>query len=47
MPMIFAFDACACKMKDETSAVAKGRRTEPSTLPWFLAITADASFSSE
>jgi hypothetical protein len=43
MPMIFAFDACACKMNDERSGVAKGCRTEPTTLPPFWTIKAEAS----
>ncbi len=47
MPMILAFEACACRMKDDRSGVAKGGRTAPSTLPPFLVTTAEASFSSE
>jgi hypothetical protein len=47
MPMIFAFEACACSTKDDKSGVASGGRTEPSTLPPFLVITVEASRSSE
>ena len=43
----FALEAWACRMNDDTSAAAKGRRTEPNTLPRFLAMTEDASFSRE
>ena len=47
MPMILAFEAWAWRMNDDRSGVANGGRTEPSTLPPFLRITAEASRSSE
>ena len=47
MPMIFAFEACACSTKDDRSGVASGGRTEPSTLPPLAVTTEEASRSSE
>ena len=46
MPMIFAFEAWAWRMKDDRSGVANGCDTEPSTLPPFWVMTCEASRSS-
>src|ERR1700716_3298204 len=39
MPMILAFEACACSTKDDRSGVASGGRTEPLTLPPLAVMT--------
>src|SRR5262245_43341435 len=47
IPMILAFEACAWRMNDDRSGVAKGGRTDPSILPPFAVTTSAASRSSE
>src|SRR5258708_5231931 len=47
MPMIFAFEACACRTKDDKSGVASGGGDRPHALPPFLGYSGGGARSPE